>query len=80
MDGEENHHPRGEIGVLREVVLSNINPADRCFLYIDYERSKYVGCLLIENQNFCGQIVKLLQGHCDCPVADIGSLDLTSML
>jgi hypothetical protein len=35
--------PRGEVGILKGVVLSNINPTDRCFLYINYQQSTYTG-------------------------------------
>jgi hypothetical protein len=78
--GAQNIHPYGEAGILREVLLSNINPADRCFLYISYEGSQYVGCLLIEDHTFCYQIVKLLHSCCNRPIAEIGSLDLTHTL
>ena len=61
IDGLEDKHPRGEVGVLRNVTLSNIEPADRCYLYIEYEGSIYLGCLMIDNHVFCGQIAKLLQ-------------------
>jgi hypothetical protein len=37
IDGPENKHPRGEIGILQAVEVSNIPPAHRCFLCIDYE-------------------------------------------
>jgi hypothetical protein len=76
--GLKNKRPRREeIGVLSEVTISNVQPADRCFLHIEHEGSTYVGCLLIEDQNFCAQIVKLLQGHLKRPIAEIGSLDLS---
>ena len=78
--GAENKRPRGEIGLLREVVPSKILPTDRCFLYMDYEGSSYIGCLLIDNHAFCNQIVKLLQEHCNRSIADMGRLDLTYML
>ena len=40
MDGQcDEKRPLGEVGVLRRVEKSNILPADRCFLYIDYEES-----------------------------------------
>jgi hypothetical protein len=69
--GLENERPRREeIGILREVTISDIQPADRCFLHIEHEGSTDVGCLLIENQTLCTQIVKLLKGHCDLPIAD----------
>ena len=35
--GLDNKHPRGEIGTLRDVHRSNIQPADKCFIYIDFE-------------------------------------------
>ena len=59
------------------VELSNVLPADRCFLYIEYEGSLYIGCLLIDDYAFCAQIVKLLKGHCDCSIAAIGNLDIS---
>jgi hypothetical protein len=79
-DGPENRHPRGEIGILKEVALTKITPADRCYLYIDYEGSEYIGCLLIDDPAFCSQIVKLLQGYCNRPIAEIGSIDLAHTL
>jgi hypothetical protein len=79
-DGVENNRPRGEIGILRSVRESLVQPANRCFLYIDHEGSSYIGCLLIEDHTFCGQIVKLLKGYCNRPIAEIGSLDLSHTL
>jgi hypothetical protein len=79
--GRENKRPRRqEIGILREVTSSYLKPADRCFLHIEHKGATYVGCLLIENETFCAQIVSLLQGHCDCRIADIGSLDIAHTL
>lgn len=67
--GTENQHPRGEIGILKSVTLSNIQPADRCFLYIEHQGSSYIGCLLFDDIVFCGQIAKLLQSYCNRPIA-----------
>jgi len=79
--GVEKKHPRREeIGILKEVTISNIQPADRCFLHIEHEGSTYIGCLLVEDPTFCGQIVKLLQGYLNRPVAEIGSLNISSLL
>ena len=72
--------PREEIGILREVIISNVQPADRCFLRIEHGGSTYVGCLLIEDPAFCAQIVTLLQGHLNRPIAEIGRLDLSYTL
>jgi hypothetical protein len=80
IDGPENKQPRGEIGILKEVTLTKITPADRCYLYIDYEGSEYIGCLLIDDPAFCSQIVKLLQEHCNRSIAEVGNLDLAYTL
>ena len=76
IDGPEKRRPRGEIGILRKVTLSNINPDDRCFLNIEHKGSSYFGCLLISDSVFCDQIAKLLQAHCDRPIAEVGGLEL----
>jgi hypothetical protein len=80
IDGPANKHPRGEIGILRQVVPSKISPAERCFLYIEYERSEYIGCLPFDDSTFCNQIIKLLQGYCNRPISEIGSIDLAHTL
>jgi len=59
---------------------SNVQPAERCFLYIDHEGSMHVGCLLFDDETFCSQIVRLLHLHCNRPTAEIGSLDLSHTL
>ena len=80
-DGSENKHPKGEIGVLRRVTQSSIQPSNRCFLFIDYEQSSYIGDLTVDDHNFCAQIVRFLQQHCyNRPIAEIGGLDLSYAL
>ena len=79
-NGAENKHPHGEVGILREVFLSNISSADLCFLCMSYQGSEYVGCLPIEDHAFCCQIVELLQGCLNRPIAEIGNLDLSYTL
>lgn len=39
-----------------------------------------LGCLLFDDEIFCGQIVKVLQTHCNRPIAEIGSLDVSYTL
>jgi hypothetical protein len=74
--GAENKNPRGEVGILDEVVLSNIRPLDRCYLYINQESATYLGCLLIDDELFCSQVANLLTCYCNHPIAEIGSLDV----
>jgi hypothetical protein len=78
--GLDNKHPRGEIGFLRDVRRSNIEPADRCFIYMDFDGASYLGCLLIDNTAFCRQIVELLLANRNKTIAEVGSLDLSSTL
>jgi hypothetical protein len=74
--GGDNKHPSGETGILRNVVRSGIEPANRCFLYVDIDEASYIGCLLIDDVAFCREIVELLLANRSRSIADIGSLDL----
>jgi len=76
-DGAENKRPRGEVGILKAVGQSDVQPADRCFLSIEHKGSRYIGCLLIDDRAFCHQIVKLLQAHCNHSIAEIGGIDVS---
>ena len=80
IDGGEDKHPKGELGILRATFLSKIQPVDRCFLLISYEGASYMGCLLFDNSAFCNQIMKLLQDYHNRPIAEIGSIDLAHTL
>jgi len=75
--GREHKYPKGEIGVLRRVAQSDIQPSNRCFLFIDHEESTYIGDLTVDDHAFCAQIVRFLQEHCyNRPIAEIGGLEL----
>ena len=80
MGGDSDKRPRGEVGILRRVEKSNLPQTDRCFLFIDYEGSSYIGCLLCSDHAFCSQIVRILQVHLNKTIAQIGSIDLTHTL
>jgi hypothetical protein len=43
---------------------------------MEYKKATYMGCLLIDDLPFCGQVGRLLRRHCGEPLASIGSLDL----
>src|SRR5262245_7560778 len=73
-------HSIGEIGTLSDVLPSKIEPADRCFLCMDFSGASYLGCLLIDDIVFCRQAVELLRANRNKAIADIGSLDLSSTL
>ena len=80
MGGGNDKRPRGEVGILRRVEKSNVLPADRCFLYIDYEESSYIGCLLCSDHVFCSQIVRILEANLNKTIAEIGRLDISRLL
>jgi hypothetical protein len=71
-----NRHPKGEVGILKEVTVPVANPFNRCFLIVEYKKATYMGCLLIDDLPFCGQVSRLLRLHCGESLASIGSLDL----
>jgi hypothetical protein len=75
-DGREDKHPKGEVGILRSVLVSK-DRINRCFMLIFHEESSYMGCLLFDDETFCPHIAKLLQAHSNRRVADIGSLDVS---
>src|SRR5262249_12873290 len=56
IEGQEDKKPKGEIGTLTEVILSVIEPPNRCYLVIRHEGSAYMGCLFINDLRFCAQI------------------------
>lgn len=76
VSGAANKRPEGEIGILRDVVPSNIEPADRCFIHVEIDEASYMGCLLIDDTAFCRQVVDLLLANRNRPISEIGSLDL----
>jgi hypothetical protein len=80
IDGAEEKHLRGELGILRSVLSSKLQHANRFFLLTAYEDSSYLGCLLFDDEAFCCQIMNLLRNHCNHSIAEIGSLDLTHTL
>jgi hypothetical protein len=73
--GAEDKTPQGEVGILKWVALTGIQPPGRCYLYIDNEESSYMGCLLFDDDRFCRQVAKLLERFCNRSIAEIGSIN-----
>ena len=80
MAGGYDRRPRGEGGILRRVEKPKVLPANKCFLYIDYEDALYIGCLLCSDHVFCSQIVRILEANLNKTIAEIGSLDISHLL
>jgi hypothetical protein len=77
--GSDNQHPKGEIGILKAVAKSNVEPVNRCYLYIDYNGASYVGCVSCDHV-FCAHLVEVLKANRNRPIAEIGGLDLSHMV
>jgi hypothetical protein len=71
---------RGELGVLSNVLISQIDPRTRCYLIIEFEGESYMGTLLFEDAAFCLQLHELLQNHIGKSIQKIGGLDLSHTL
>ena len=77
LDGPKEEHPKGELGILKSVLLSNVDQANRFFLLIGYQDSSYLGCLLFDDHAFCRHVMELLKTHCNRSIVEIGGLDVS---
>ena len=71
---------KGEIGILTDIRPADFPSTRRCFLYMEHEESSYLGCLMFDDSTFSRHITALLKNHCNCPIAEIGSLDISYTL
>jgi hypothetical protein len=78
--GNEDKQLRGEVGILKQVRMVDGHPiVHRCFLWIEYEDSMYLGCLLLSDFSFCERVSKLLEQNIGRSIEYIGSLDLSHL-
>lgn len=75
-----NQRPRGEVGILRDVFLSRVEPRSRVYLIMEYENEEYMGCLLFADSTFCAQVYGLLSKYCGSNIGDLGDLDVSELL
>jgi hypothetical protein len=75
-----DRQPRGEVGVLRDVFLSQVEPRSRIYLIIEHEKEEYMGSLLFTDATFCAQICELLDKYRGSRVAELGNLDLDELM
>jgi hypothetical protein len=80
--GTNQSHPAGEAGVLTEVKTYYPTgqtfglPLNRIFLFIEYDKSRYVGSMSFENAEVCKTVADLLQRYCGHDLAEIGDIEL----
>jgi hypothetical protein len=77
--GQMAAQPVGEIGVLKEVVLSRISDRPRIFLIVKHEGGEYMGCLLFKHDMACCQIFELLRTQIGHTLEEIGGFDLSCL-
>jgi hypothetical protein len=63
-----------------QIVHSNIEMSNKCFLVIDFQSETYVGSIICRDRSFCAQISDLLRDHIGRSIKEIGDLDLSSIL
>jgi hypothetical protein len=78
-DGK-NHHPKGEVGILKQVKVPTTSPLNRCFLVIEYAGAFYMGCVLSDDVPFAIGLGRLLASHCNKPLESIGSIEIDHLL
>jgi hypothetical protein len=71
---------RGEVGVLKDVTPSVIQPADRLYLVIEHEHGVYAGMLIFGDAVFCRKIFDLLKSFRGYSIEHIGGLELEHLL
>ena len=69
----------GEIGVLR-CIYANDRIASKCYLVIDHEGQRYVGCLIFSDRSFANLVTRLLRTYVGRSIQEIGDLDVTHTL
>jgi hypothetical protein len=79
-DGYTNTYPQGEVGILKTVLRSHIQPHDRCFLIMEHCGAEYVGTLLLSDAAFCEEIFEVLMQHLGEMIQEIGDIDLSYAL
>ena len=75
--GSEDTRPNGEVGFLKEVILSDINPPTRCFLVMQHMGAEYIGCLSFGNSAFCREISRVLRDQRGNSIHEIGEIDIS---
>jgi hypothetical protein len=76
IDGTGSTDLTGEIGTLRSVSLSRVEPITTCYILVDFQGSAYMGKLLVQDATVCRRMLEFLQQHCGYSIQQIGNLDM----
>jgi hypothetical protein len=78
--GYETTHPQGEVGILKNVMPSTIEPDGSCFLIMEHCGAEYIGALLLSDPAFCCELCRVLVKNCGETIRDIGEIDISRTL
>ena len=78
--GKKPPRPCGEVGILKEVTLSTIQPCSMCFLIMEHQGAEYLGILKFGDSSFCRAVHGVLERHCSRPIREVGDIDLSHTL
>jgi hypothetical protein len=76
--GFDNTYPRGEVGILKNVFPSSINPFTHCLLIMEHAGADYMGTLFVSEEAFCLEMYAVLLRHRGKTLQKIGDVDLRS--
>ena len=71
---------RGEVGILRDVIPSVLQPSDRFFIIMEHLGAEYIGTLLLDDAAFCRVVHDVLQQNRFKPIREIGKIDFSYTL
>lgn len=77
--GKQLQYPKGELGVLRKVILSNTQPFTRCYLFIEHQGEEYIGAVLFDDYALCHRVYKLLLDYRGQTIRQIGEINLPAL-
>ena len=74
--GFDDTHPRGEVGILKNVFVSSVKPSTSCFLIMEHAGAEYMGDF-VSDAAFCLEIYAVLLRNCGKTLQEIGDIDLS---
>ena len=78
--GNVTANPKGEVGILRDVISSSVPPYATCFLIMEHLGAEYMGALLLHDRAFCRVVHDVLLQNRFKPIREIGAIDLAYTL
>lgn len=77
--GNDTTNPRGEVGILKDVIPSSIEPYDKYFVIMEHSGAEYVGVLLVRDTAL-REIFGILLQNRGKTIEEIGNIDLADTL